>query len=533
MIPSDGAGGDIEGRFTRTPSLSYQCKKCNLEFQRYYELIRHQKQHCYKEEDAKRSALAQKAAAVAAATLTSQGGGSNNSLNLTTVSNHSEDSNSSISYSERNITSPVFNQAGSSSWKRKPSLDDSLDEAAAVQLQQPRSKLPKTTNLFPPLNLPNSVSAAGPGSVLPAPANDLEASMRKFYEDTMKRYMDELQARPSAQQQQQQQPLPAVGDNNSHQALDLRSSSADLDHGSHRSENDNDSDSWDKNLSGGEDSSSEHNRGLGSEDYDAEACEGGFGGHPGSGGYHDLNGSKGDGSGGSKRFRTHMSNVQVKMMKSVFEAYKTPTMPECLSLGNQIGLQKRVVQVWFQNARAKEKKARLFLQQVTGQEPELPAPPRGCRWCGLTYPENFTPQEHIFLPQHLENVRQAIEQGLYDPESPGAVLTQQAEALQNGGGGMNLTTSGSRVGGSAPHHATPPRQQDSSATDSSPSPTKPNLGPGLAMMAQMAAAGSLHSPGGSGAHMADSRAMLMPPFYGMAQGMGAYPIGVTNTVHNV
>ena len=35
---------DVEGRFTRTPSLSYQCKKCNLEFQRYYELIRHQKQ---------------------------------------------------------------------------------------------------------------------------------------------------------------------------------------------------------------------------------------------------------------------------------------------------------------------------------------------------------------------------------------------------------------------------------------------------------------------------------------------------------
>ena len=35
---------DVEGRFVRTPSLSYQCKKCNLEFQRYYELIRHQKQ---------------------------------------------------------------------------------------------------------------------------------------------------------------------------------------------------------------------------------------------------------------------------------------------------------------------------------------------------------------------------------------------------------------------------------------------------------------------------------------------------------
>ena len=43
-----------------------------------------------------------------------------------------------------------------------------------------------------------------------------------------------------------------------------------------------------------------------------------------------------------------MSNVQVKMMKNIFENYKTPTMPECLGLGNDIGLQKRVVQVWFQ-----------------------------------------------------------------------------------------------------------------------------------------------------------------------------------------
>merc|ERR1719323_2064413 len=64
-----------------------------------------------------------------------------------------------------------------------------------------------------------------------------------------------------------------------------------------------------------------------------------------------------------------MSNVQVKMMKNIFENYKTPTMPECLGLGNDIGLQKRVVQVWFQNARAKEKKARLYLQQVTGETP--------------------------------------------------------------------------------------------------------------------------------------------------------------------
>jgi len=469
---------DVEGRFTRTPSLSYQCKKCNLEFQRYYELIRHQKQHCYKEEDAKRSALAQKAAAHAAATLTSQGQGAG--LNMTAVSTYSEDSNSdSISYSERNITSPVFNQ-NTLSWKRKLSTEDSRDV-----IEEPRSKLPKTTNLFPPLIPPTPTTSA----------NDLEASMRKFYEDTMKRYMDELQGRPPPHQ------------SGEGQALDLRSSSADLDHGSHRSENDNDSDSWEKNLSGGEDSSSEQNRGLCS-DFDGELGEG----HNLSGSYPDSNGPK---DSGNKRFRTHMSNVQVKMMKSIFENYKTPTMPECLGLGNDIGLQKRVVQVWFQNARAKEKKARLYLQQVTGVEPDMPPAPHGCRWCNIQYPENFAIQEHIFQASHLEKVKTAIEQGLYDPESPGVSLTQQAEALQNGG----MMQHG---------HLTPPRHGQDSATDSSPSPTKPNIGPGLSMMAQMAA-GGIHSPGGPDSHMQDTRSMLMPQFYGM----NSYPIGVTNTVHNV
>ena len=327
---------DVEGRFVRTPSLSYQCKKCNLEFQRYYELIRHQKQvitslsplsssltytfylqHCYKEEDSKRSALAQKAAAACATNLNLQGAG----LNMSAVSTYSEDSNSSISYSERNITSPVFNQS-TMSWKRKSSTEDNRDI-----IEEPRSKLPKTTNLFPPM-VPPTPAPTGPAGT------DLEASMRKFYEDTMKRYMEEIQGRPQ----------PKEG-----QALDLRSSSADLDHGSHRSENDNDSEeNWDKTMSGGEDSSMDHQR-MSSSDFDAEPSSegggggGGVGGMPGTPG--DTNGAKDT---GNKRFRTHMSNVQVKMMKNIFENYKTPTMPECLGLGNDIGLQKRVVQVWFQ-----------------------------------------------------------------------------------------------------------------------------------------------------------------------------------------
>lgn len=61
-------------------------------------------------------------------------------------------------------------------------------------------------------------------------------------------------------------------------------------------------------------------------------------------------------SSGNKRYRTHLTPLQVFVMKSLFTDYKTPSMTECDVLGREIGLHKRVVQVWFQNARAKQRK---------------------------------------------------------------------------------------------------------------------------------------------------------------------------------
>lgn len=85
--PGSGSGADEgSGRFQRTPGLNYQCKKCLLVFQRYYELIRHQKTHCFKEEDAKRSAVAQAAAAQAAACFSSSDNDNSNSSSLAEAS---------------------------------------------------------------------------------------------------------------------------------------------------------------------------------------------------------------------------------------------------------------------------------------------------------------------------------------------------------------------------------------------------------------------------------------------------------------
>lgn len=104
-----------------------------------------------------------------------------------------------------------------------------------------------------------------------------------------------------------------------------------------------------------------------------------------------------------KRYRTQLSALQVKLMKSIYQHYKTPTMSECETLGRIIGLAKRVIQVWFQNARAKEKKAK---SQYPSYSPELdiPPPPEECKMCNFKYTHQHTVQDHLFSQRHIENV---------------------------------------------------------------------------------------------------------------------------------
>jgi AT-binding transcription factor 1 len=229
-------------------------------------------------------------------------------------------------------------------------------------------------------------------------AYDLQNSMRKYYEDTMKRFMNDI----SEQQKR----------NSGQEALDLSMEDADY----------------------AGDADSDANKSM-----ETESNGGGSGSFSGLGG---------GGGSGNKRFRTQMSGLQVKMMKSVFEVYKTPTMTECSNLGRDIGLQKRVVQVWFQNARAKEKRAKLQLQQALGREPEQPPTPEECTICNFKYGPKFVIQDHIFNKNHLEQVRLAIEHGRYDPESPGFALSQAAATMQSANGAGRHSPSPSGAEGS-------------------------------------------------------------------------------------
>ncbi|CAB3375879.1 Hypothetical predicted protein [Cloeon dipterum] len=616
--PVEAPTDDGTGRFQRTPGLNYQCKKCLLVFQRYYELIRHQKTHCFKEEDAKRSAQAQAAAAQIAAVMSSED--SNSSAEPSQVSNapplppnpsmfatspvpqspvpsaespsRSTTKSPSVSAApdsyqcdKCNLVFPRFdlwrehqlvhlmnpnlfpsyppdspfgilqqhalhqqqqqNQAASSTegsepgtptplqqkrkmeeldeeredhpkdkrlrttilpeqldylyqkyqvesnpsrkmleniarevglkkrvvqvwfqntrarerkgqfrahaqvinkrcpfcpalFKVKSALEshlvtkhadqctrgeiniDALPDEDISMSEEGDSKPPTTPPIMPPIFPPFGNSGSG----------EMENSLKKYYEESMKRYMSELKAHANNQQQQQQHQQPqevkvkeegGAPTGTGESPLDL-SKPVDLSGGrppQMRMDFDpeamgEDNQQQQRNYLGEDCESSENefnfadvNDEFLSQPTSPASSTQSFGVFPssgGGGGGGGTGGGTGGGGGPNKRFRTQMSSLQVKVMKSLFSDYKTPTMAECEMLGREIGLQKRVVQVWFQNARAKEKKHKLSLQNA-GLAVDRP-PPDECHVCGgFQYSHKYSVQDHIFTRGHIDNLK--------------------------------------------------------------------------------------------------------------------------------
>lgn len=220
---------------------------------------------------------------------------------------------------------------------------------------------PSTPNMMPPLFPPFNT--------------DMEASLKKYYEESMKRYISELQAHASNGKQESSNHQSGV--NIGESPLDL-SKPVDLSrpvklslgglsnlleeqHGGHfRGGSDCGplTDLSERSICGDDDSMSETTEFLDDESGPASPASSTQSSRQGpasginagttvspavSGNTSITAGATGQSAG--KRYRTQMSATQVKVMKSLFSDYKTPTMAECEMLGREIGLPKRVVQV--------------------------------------------------------------------------------------------------------------------------------------------------------------------------------------------
>ncbi|XP_051969295.1 zinc finger homeobox protein 4-like isoform X2 [Xyrauchen texanus] len=153
-----------------------------------------------------------------------------------------------------------------------------------------------------------------------------------------------------------------------------------------------------------------------------------------------------------RRPRTHLNGLQLSILQSCYETCAHPNALECDAVGTQLGLPLKVVQIWFQNTRAKEKRWRLQQEKMSANprdpskkvdissgsylqynalranRPILPKPVqltvveptpsytigqstgretlRGkCQACGVEFESRAAARDHVFSPRHLATLR--------------------------------------------------------------------------------------------------------------------------------
>lgn len=73
----------------------------------------------------------------------------------------------------------------------------------------------------------------------------------------------------------------------------------------------------------------------------------------------------------SRRPRTHLSCLQLSILQSCYETCAHPNAMECEAIGTELSLPLKVVQIWFQNTRAKEKRWRLQQEKMVSWQVEV------------------------------------------------------------------------------------------------------------------------------------------------------------------
>ncbi|MGH0183080.1 UNVERIFIED_CONTAM: hypothetical protein FKN15_011033 [Acipenser sinensis] len=130
-----------------------------------------------------------------------------------------------------------------------------------------------------------------------------------------------------------------------------------------------------------------------------------------------------------RRPRTHLSRQQIQVMQACFKLCRTPTAQECQVLASELGLPLKVVQIWFQNCRAREKRlatSPVPTQQNQGGRVGLWSEEKGkgeaswseCQLCDFHFGDRTSVSRgHLFSREHLRRLKQA-EAGQPCPQDP-------------------------------------------------------------------------------------------------------------------
>ncbi|XP_016127921.1 LIM/homeobox protein Lhx2-like [Sinocyclocheilus grahami] len=121
----------------------------------------------------------------------------------------------------------------------------------------------------------------------------------------------------------------------------------------------------------------------------------------------------------SKRMRTSFKHHQLRSMQNFFTHNHNPDAKDLKELAQKTGLTKRVLQVWFQNARAKLRRNCLYQESVgvdnvsdnsTITSPSVPSPQLSHRSLSPSSPTGTSPSQHA---QHSHNTNSPMPEFLY------------------------------------------------------------------------------------------------------------------------
>lgn len=116
----------------------------------------------------------------------------------------------------------------------------------------------------------------------------------------------------------------------------------------------------------------------------------------------------------AKRMRTSFKHHQLRTMKSYFAINQNPDAKDLKNLAQKTGLSKRVLQVWFQNARAKWRRNMLRQEQqaggMSGSKPGSLMLPNIASLTSSLIAESC----HMLTPSRLETMNDS---GLGDPNA--------------------------------------------------------------------------------------------------------------------
>lgn len=89
-----------------------------------------------------------------------------------------------------------------------------------------------------------------------------------------------------------------------------------------------------------------------------------------------------------------MSKLQAYLLRYLYNDYKHPSVKQCEILSREIGLSKKVIQMWFQDAQIRERKFRTGgTTNAGGSSAEQERQPEECKICPATYSHKYTLQD--------------------------------------------------------------------------------------------------------------------------------------------